>query len=233
MKRSEFAHQKLDDMLRENPLPPQSRLPPERDLARQLSVSRMALRAGLERLEAEGRIWRHVGQGTFIGSRPEIPAKQLSFITANTSPAEVLEARLAIEPQIARMAAMRASGIQISDLAALVQKGRAAGDPATWEVWDGQFHRALCLSTGNRLLLSIFDSFNAMRRQKTWNRLRRAVLTPERRRHYAEQHQNILDAVSGRDAARAEIAMRAHVEEVARSLLGPGVGSEQAATSSS
>ena len=226
MKRCDFAHQMLDEMLRENRFQPQGRLPPERDLARQLAVSRMSLRVGLERLEAEGRIWRHVGQGTFVGPRPEMPEKQLPFITAHTSPAVVLEARLAIEPQIARMAALRASGIQISDMAALVQKGRAAGDPATWESWDGQFHRALCLSTGNRLLLSIFDSFNAMRRQKTWARLRRAVLTPDRLMHYAEQHQKILDAVNARDAAGAELAMRSHVEGVARNLLGLGVASQ-------
>ena len=228
MKRSDVAHQKLDTMLRENRFQPQSRLPPERDLARQLSVSRMALRAGLERLEAEGRIWRHVGQGTFVGKRPETPPKALSFITVNTSPAEVLEARLTIEPQIARLAALRSSGLQISDMASMIQKGRTAADAATWELWDGQFHRALCLATGNRLLLSIFDSFNAIRRQKTWSRLRRAVLTPERRRHYADQHQKIIEAVSSRDAARAELAMRVHVKDVARSLLDPSKASPSA-----
>ena len=221
MKRSDFAHQKLDGMLRENRLQPQSRLPPERDLARQLAVSRMALRAGLERLEAEGRIWRHVGQGTFVGARPEMPPKALSLITVNTSPVEVLEARLTIEPQIARLAALRATGLQISDMAVLIQKGRLATDPATWELWDGQFHRALCLATSNRLLLSIFDSFNAIRRQKTWSRLRQAVLTPERRQRYADHHQRIIEAVSSRDAFQAELAMRTHVEEVANSLLDP------------
>ena len=221
MKKPDYVHKKMDEMLRDNRFQPQSRLPSERDLARQLAVSRMALRVGLDRLEAEGRIWRHVGQGTFVGARPEKAPKQLSFITSNTSPAEVLEARLAIEPQIARMAALRASELQISDMAGLVQKGRSSGDPATWESWDGQFHRALCLVTGNRLLLSIFDSFNAIRRQRTWSRLRQAVLTSERRQHYAQQHQNILDAIAGRDAAQAEFAMRAHIEDVARSLLDP------------
>lgn len=221
MKRSDLAHQKLDNMLRENRFQPQSKLPPERDLARQLSVSRMALRSGLERLEAEGRIWRHVGQGTFVGARPQVQPKALSFITTNTSPSEVLEARLAIEPQIARLAALRASGLQIADMAVLIQKGRSAPDPATWELWDGQFHRALCVATGNRLLLSIFDSFNAMRRQKTWNRVRQAVLTAERRQRYSDQHQRIIEALSSRDAFQAELAMRSHIEEVANSLLDP------------
>lgn len=219
MKRVELAHRALDELLRSSQLPPQSRLPPERELARQLSVSRMVLRAGLERLEAEGKVWRHVGRGTFVGQRPETPPKNLSFITANTSPAEVLETRLAIEPQIARAAALRASELQIAEMAVLIQKGRAASDPSTWELWDGQFHRALCVSTGNRLLLSIFDSFNAMRRQKTWSRLRQKALISERRHRYAEQHQKILKAVSSREPAQAEAEMRTHVEEVARSLL--------------
>lgn len=65
-----------------------------------------------------------------------------------------------------------------------------------------------------------FNSFNAIRRQRTWSQLRQAVLTPERREHYA-QHKNILDAISGRDAVQAEFAMRAHIEDVARSLLNP------------
>ncbi|MFT3671577.1 FadR/GntR family transcriptional regulator [Aestuariivirga sp.] len=222
MKKSELAHKMLSEMLGEGRMLPQSRLPPERDLARQFAVSRTALRAGLDRLESEGRIWRHVGQGTFVGSRPEKPPKQFSFITANTSPADALEARLAIEPQIARMAALRASQTQISEIAALVQKGKFATDATTWESWDGQFHRALCLVTGNRLLLSIFDSFNAIRKQKTWNQLRRNVLTAERRKLYAEHHQAILDAISERDAAQAERAMRLHIEEVARGLINFG-----------
>ena len=97
-------------MLRENRFQPQSRLPSERELAKQLAVSRMSLRTGLERLEADGRIWRHVGQGTFVGPRPEMPPKQLGFITANTSPAEVLEARLTdlteAPPRVGELAAL-------------------------------------------------------------------------------------------------------------------------------
>ena len=219
MKPADRAYDDLCRILLDGGLKPQDRLPPERDLAKQLSVSRMVLRGAMERLEAEGRLWRHVGQGTFVGPRPEKPSVKLSLITENTSPAEVLEIRLAIEPQIARMAALRATGFQIAEMMTLVQKGRAADNPATWEQWDGQFHRALCQSTGNRLMLSIFDSFNAMRSQPTWSRLRQAALTPERRQLYASQHEAILLAIHGRDTVQAELTMKSHIIEVSQSLL--------------
>lgn len=221
MKRPEHAYQLLDTMLRQRQYRAQSRLPPERELARELSISRMSLRAALLRLEAEGRIWRRVGQGTFVGSRPMPAEPGLPFITAATSPAEVLEIRLALEPQIARLAAMRAKGFEIAEMTVLVQKGRSANDPATWEEWDWQFHRALCAATRNQLFMSLFDSVNAIRAQPEWQMLRRKVLTPEKRSHYAEQHQSVLEAITSRQALEAERAMRAHVLDVTRSLFGP------------
>jgi len=62
--------------------PAQSRLPPERELAVLLGVSRSGLREGLEILEAEGRIWRHVGKGTFVGPRPIQAATGLDLVSA-------------------------------------------------------------------------------------------------------------------------------------------------------
>jgi DNA-binding FadR family transcriptional regulator len=218
MKPHERAIQNLEKIL--GSVAPQMRLPSERALATKLDVSRTVLREVLDRLEAEGKVWRHVGQGTFAGRRPQQTAKMLSLITAHTSPAEVLEARLAIEPQIARMAATRASEIQISELRALINKGHAANDAATWELWDSQFHRAICTICGNRLMLSIFDGFNAMRRQAKWSALRTSVLTAELRQAYVVQHHAIVDAIAARNPAAAQAAMTAHIEQVARDLFG-------------
>ena len=218
MKPHERATQNLEKLL--GALAPQMRFPSERALASNLDVSRTVLREVLDRLEAEGKLWRHVGQGTFAGRRPQQTAKMLSLITAHTSPAEVLEARLAIEPQIARMAATRASEVQISELRALVTKGRAANDASTWELWDSQFHRAICTISGNRLMLSIFDGFNAMRRQSKWSALRTTVLTAEKRQTYVQQHQFIVDAIAARNPADAQAAMTTHIEQVTRDLFG-------------
>ena len=217
MKTYERALVELEQMLAS--MPPQSRLPSERELANRLEISRMSLREALDRLEAEGKVWRHVGQGTFIGQRPPQDAKTLSLITAQTSPAEVLEARLAIEPQIALMAASRASEIQVLELRSLINKGKVAVDASTWELWDGQFHRAICLICGNRLMLSVFDGFNAMRRQSKWSELRNSVVTPEKRLTYVNQHSMIVDAIAAHNPAGAHDAMVAHIQRVTTDLF--------------
>src|SRR5258705_12891776 len=93
MRRQDRAIEKLDALLASGRFPVNSRLPPERQLTEDLELSRSALREGLEVLEARGRIWRHVGRGTFVGNRPlETPAS-LSVITSRTSPTEGLEVR--------------------------------------------------------------------------------------------------------------------------------------------
>src|SRR5215218_1296236 len=131
-----------------------ARLPPERRLAEELGVSRGTLRRALADLEAEGLIWRHVGRGTFVGNRPVETVQDLGEVTRRTNPAGVMEARLSLEPELAR-------------------QGREAGDWRTYEYWDNRLHRAVAEATANVVLLALFDSLNTIRRTVTWGRLRR------------------------------------------------------------
>ena len=82
-------------------VPPDTKLPAERELSEQLGVSRADLRKALATLEAEGQLWRHVGKGTFTGSRA-IEVLSLAEIDRETNPAEVMRTRLLFEPIIAR-----------------------------------------------------------------------------------------------------------------------------------
>jgi DNA-binding FadR family transcriptional regulator len=122
MSRRDDSLEKLTQLLGSGRYPAQSRLPPERELAGLLSVSRSGLREGLEMLEAEGRIWRHVGKGTYVGPRPLEGASGLDLLTSMTSPAEVLEIRLLFEPLIARLAALRATAAEIANMRRLLDK---------------------------------------------------------------------------------------------------------------
>ena len=218
--RRDRALRKLSELLHGSDFSANTRLPPERDLAVRLQLSRSALREALDVLEAEGRIWRHVGRGTFVGRCPPVEPVTLSLITARTSTSEVLETRLLVEPLLARLASTRASEGEIAEMQRLLEKSEAARDPKTWELWDGRLHRAVAEAAHNTLLLSIFDAFNAMRSEAKWSALRRAALTPERHDAYCRHHRDYVTAIADRDPARTEAIMRRHIEAVRDGLLG-------------
>jgi DNA-binding FadR family transcriptional regulator len=226
MSRRDRAIAKLTEVLASPDYPANSRLPAERDLSVQLGLSRSALREALEVLEAQGKVWRHVGQGTFVGTRPAPEPAALSLVTAHTSPAEMLETRLMLEPLLARMAALRATEAEIGQMQRLLEKSEAAHDAKTWELCDGRLHRAVAEAAHNGLLLSIFDAFNAMRRQAKWSVLREAALNPERHAAYCAHHRAYVAAIAARDPARAEAVMRKHIEAVRDGLLGAAVAAE-------
>jgi DNA-binding FadR family transcriptional regulator len=130
MRRRDRAGEKLPRLLADGRYPPQSQLPPEREPAQMLGLSRGALREGFEILEAEGGIWRHVDRGTFVGGRPVEGSTHLGLLSATTSPAEVLEIRLMFEPLIAGLAALRATPAEIEHMQHLLEKSEAARDAA-------------------------------------------------------------------------------------------------------
>src|SRR3546814_18487812 len=121
-------------------LPFDSRLPPERKLSEMLGVSRMALRKALAALETEGQLWRQVGKGTFIGSRPIDTFADIAAITRRSNPGEVMRTRLLIEPEVAGLAALNATAAHVAELRKCLRPSRAA---ATWrqaESWDNRLH---------------------------------------------------------------------------------------------
>lgn len=211
--------QSLRALLESGRYPPQSRLPTERALAEQFGVSRSTLRKALGRLEAEGRIWRHVGRGTFAGARPTLDAPGLARLANRTHPEEVMEVRLLIEPRIAALAARRATATDLAAMAYTLRKGESTGDVHAFELWDGAFHRAIAEAAHNALLLGLFDAVNAVRQEEIWGRLKLASLTPARLRAYVEQHHACLAAIRERNAARAERCMVEHLETVRSNMF--------------
>lgn len=219
MSAKQQATRSLRDLLNGGDYPSGSRLPPERDLMIELGLSRRALREGLEQLEAEGLLWRHVGKGTFVGARPPERELGMSLITANTSPAELMDLCLWTEPTYARVAATRASRMDIDNLRYLLEKSAAARDIATWDIWDVRLHRAIAEATHNALALAVYDSLNAVRDEGAWRRLRNDPTTPERFDELTAHHRQIVEAIARHDPPAAEAAMRRHLRSVQHALL--------------
>jgi DNA-binding FadR family transcriptional regulator len=197
-----------------------TRLPAERDLCAELKVSRTVLRTALARLEAEGRLWRNVGQGTFVGGRPVKTGNAIVLSSAFTSPAEVMEVRLVIEPQGAFHAAVRATEDDIAHLRHCLSKLDGSPNHANYARWDSTFHRGICEAAHNSLFLMLFDAVNDVRSQASWSAVWDRMLTPNRT-EFHQQHQNIVDAIALRDPAAAQEAMRVHLSLVREAISSP------------
>jgi DNA-binding FadR family transcriptional regulator len=202
-------------------LPSDSRLPPERELARTLDVTRASLRKALAVLEEEGQIWRHVGKGTYIGSRPLDSAADVAAITRRTNPAEVMRTRLLMEPEVARLAALNATAAHVADMRTCLRRSRAAATWREYESWDNRLHRSIAEAAQNSLLLALLDTLNAVRRAVAWGRLRANPVRPDPDHHSFAEHEAIVDAIEERDLERAASGMRRHLESVERNLLRP------------
>jgi DNA-binding FadR family transcriptional regulator len=201
-------------------LPVDSRLPPERELSRALGVTRAGLRQALSILESEGQIWRHVGKGTFIGTRPIATISDIDAMVRRTNPAEVMRTRLLIEPEVARLAALNATPAQIAEMRSCMARSRAAATWRQYESWDNRLHRTIAEATQNALLVSLLDTLGAVRRAVAWGRLRVNKVKPDPDHHSFAEHEEIVAAIAERDRDRAAGAMRRHLETVERKLLG-------------
>jgi DNA-binding FadR family transcriptional regulator len=200
----------------------QKRLPPERDLSQKLGLSRRALRGALDKFEAEGRLWRHVGRGTFVGARPPEREMGVSLVTAQTSPAELMDVILWLEPTLARIAAIRASKKEIDGLLYLLDQGEHIYDPVAWDAWDTRLHRAIVEASHNDLMLAMYDSFVAVREEPAWIYLRSEATAAARFDELRGHHRAIVEAIAAHNPRGAEIAMRRHLVSVQEAqVLGP------------
>lgn len=199
--------------------PLQSKLPPERDLAEHLGVTRTTLRGALAALEATGEIWRHVGRGTFVGKGTGTGHYKADIPVDITNPSEVMEVRLILETRVCGLAAHRASRADIKLMEQCLRKGEAAEDVHTFEIWDSSLHMAIVDAAGNELLCALVKAIDSVRGHELWGRLKEQSVTPKRMQRYMVQHKNIVEAIKERDADQAERLMAIHLESVSDDML--------------
>ena len=194
-----------------------TRLPTERELAAAIGVGRAAVRRALEALEAEGLVWRRQGKGTFVVQPPRAPALA-GDLAAASNPDEVAESRIALEPQLARLSALRASPEDVARMRVLAERASLATDADASELWDSALHRLIARTTGNGLLIALFDLMEEVRRDEVWRGLRDRARSQRTYALYARQHGAIIDAIERREGRAAEAAMRTHLRTVAENL---------------
>lgn len=210
---------RLRDMIHRGELNAGDRLPPERDLAKLLGVSRPTLRAGIRSLTTVGILQARQGAGTFVAERGESPTldssplKMLSALHGFTSD-EMFEARLALEMSITGLAAERATSEQMTLMAEEIAGMYASlGSPAQYLLHDMKFHQTIAAASGNRILTSLMNMVAATLFDARSKTVHRAVDLKES----AEQHHNIYRALREHDPEGARQAMRDHLLETQRS----------------
>ncbi len=192
--------------------PIHSRLPAERDLVKMLGVSRGTLRDALEQLESEGIVWRQVGIGTYVGSRPASIVGSLQVLSVSTTLAEILEARLSFEPIVARFAAVRAQDQELAMMSKYIADGWEAQTWGDWEKWDELFHRAVTEASGNGILIKTIDQIFRIKTHARWTVRTTSEFDPSLVRRYSQEHEKVLEAIKSRDPDSAEQAMKAHIK---------------------
>ncbi len=204
---------KLRDMIHSGELMPGDRLPPERDLAKVLGVSRPTLRAGIRSLSTVGILQSRQGAGTFVVERKESPTldgsplRLLSALHGFTSD-EMFETRLALEKSIAGLAAERATSEHMTRLAEEIAGMYASlNDPEQYLVHDMRFHQTIAAASDNRILTSLMNMIATILFDARSKTVKNAIDLKES----AEQHHHIYRALRERDPKAASQAMHDHL----------------------
>ncbi|HEV7390596.1 MAG TPA: FCD domain-containing protein [Burkholderiales bacterium] len=200
-------------------LAPGAKLPTERELAKRFAVPRNAVRRTLAQLEAEGSITRHVGRGTFLAGGPSEPAHFPADSVTHTSPAELMEARLRIEPALAELIVTNATAADFERMEMCIEKAERATSLDEFEMWDAALHQALATATHNRFVTQVLDMVAEVREQSEWGKLKDRIVTPERRLKYQSEHRAIVQALKARDGERARDSILAHLQHARRNLF--------------
>ncbi len=195
-------------------------LPPERQLSMAFGAARSTIRKALDQLEQGGLVVRRVGSGTFVSYAGPLQSP-LKDITDFISPLQLIEARLAVEPAMTRLACINASARDLERMAEILENMEACGgDKDVFTRWDSEFHELLARCSRNPLLMHVYQQINEVRAHAQWDAMKEAILTPEHIKEYNRQHRAMYDALCQRDVQAALEMIKMHLATAREDLLG-------------
>jgi len=200
-------------LIKSGEFPAGARLPPERDLARQLGVSRPSVREALIALEVEGMVEVRIGSGIYVLA----PGGVGDLDAANDSasgPFELLRARYVIESECAALAAKSAKKSQVTAIeSALDDMERERRDGKQPLGGDRMFHMRIAEATGNGALVQVVKMLWDERTGPLYKQLEDHYDSPELWTAAMSEHRSVLRAIAGHDPAAARAAMQRHLNQ--------------------
>ena len=210
---------RIVELIAERRLRPGERLPPERELALTMGVSRSSLREALRALAMIGVTEMRHGHGTYVTAlEPATMMRPLGLVLAlsDTGFEELFEARKLVEPPLAGLAAERADAATLAALARCAEASAATvdDDEAFMRV-DLELHGLISEAARNAILARLIDSIGelAIASRITTTRI------PDLREQAVRDHHRIVEAITARDEQAAAAAMLDHLENVERLRL--------------
>lgn len=216
----------LELMIIRGELPRGEKIPPERELAATLGVSRTSLREALLELEFKGLVSRRPGRGTIVlESSTPAQSQQLlaSFDAAQKDFQQIMEMRSAVEPGVAGLAALKATATDLRQLEALLETAEGENSASRLLELDVEFHTRVADIARNPLLSQL------IRIVSEWasSSRRLGFQGPSRKDASLAGHRDILQALRRGDATAAEASMRHHLTLI-HDLITPAVDADAA-----
>ena len=198
-----------------------SRLPPERDLAKQLGVSRPSVREALIALEVEGLVEVRIGSGIYVlgpGHKAHddvvAPGVSRDEVHAMAGPFELMRARYTIESECAALAAKSAKKTQVIAIEdALEQMHREFEHQKQPLAGDRLFHLRIAEATGNGALVAVVKMLWEERMGPLYKRLEHHYDTPGLWTAAMAEHRAVLKAIAEHDVLGARTAMQRHLNK--------------------
>jgi len=208
--------EQIVQLIRRGEYRPGERLPPERDLARQLKVSRPSVREALIALEVEGYVEVRVGSGVYVTQRrPQ--SRRADPLSGDSGPFELIAARRLLEAECAALAAKLASPAQMrrmqAALAAMDRDRRRSVMPIEN---DRRFHLEVADASGNSALALAVRTLWEQRAGPLFVTLEHHFDTPDLWESAFAEHTAVLSAIEHRDPVAARAAMRRHMDRAAK-----------------
>jgi len=213
---SRRLYQQVADQIRtvieESRFSPGTKLPPERELALQLGVSRPSLREALIALEIEGIVETRMGSGIYVCAAPSLVAAR-EAPALGESPSELMQARSLLEGSVVALAAARVNRQGLERIKACLETMRndiRRGHPPLEA--DRRFHVAIAEMTGNSLLARLVGELFDGRHGAISSRMSRRAENARTWEVAFDEHEAIFRALEQRDPQEAAAAMANHLK---------------------
>ncbi len=191
------------------------KLPAERELCEQFGVSRAPIRQALSALELNGYIYSRQGEGVYVKNNHS--SDHSTYILEAISPEDIVEARMNLEPLIAKFAAQRATTEDLENLRSTIRKmqeetNRGIYVPET----DEQLHNGIAKASHNDLFVNFMAAISdAMKQQKMWKLIRdRTVTRADYREVNFNEHKELIEAIEQHNEIEAERLMTTHMQNL-------------------